>query len=104
MAYEVDISRQAQADADEAFVWKGELSFEAANHWYIGLMEALASLEELPTRCPLAPENDTFREEIRQLLYGKGRDIYRILFTIRRETVFILYIRHGAREWVTGDL
>jgi plasmid stabilization system protein ParE len=40
-----------------------------------------------------APENRSFKREIRQLLY----DQYRILFTIRGRTVRVLHVRHGAR-------
>ncbi len=57
----------------------------------------------MPARCPLAPENDEFEEEIRELLYGKRQHRYRILFTIRGETVIVLHIRHGAREHLKGE-
>lgn len=99
MAYQVEITREAQTEITEAFVWKGEhLSIEKASAWYNGIMEALYSLEEMPGRCLLAPENETFKNEIRQLLYGKRKDIYRILFTIRDETVYILHVRHSAMD------
>ena len=32
--------------------------------------------------------------EIRQLVHGA----YRILFTIAKDTVYVLHIRHGARQ------
>jgi hypothetical protein len=51
----------------------------------------------------MAPENDEFEEEIRQILYGKRQHRYRILFTIREQTVIVLHIRHGAREHLTGE-
>jgi len=98
MAYLVELSREAETEVLEAFVWKGERSMEQANRWYNGLMDALNSLEEHPKRCALAPEDTTFREEIRQLLYGKGRDVYRILFTVRGVVVSILHVRHAAQK------
>jgi hypothetical protein len=56
----------------------------------------------MPKRCPLARENEYFSQEIRQLLYGRGRNSYRILFTILEGTevsiVRILYIRHSAQQ------
>ncbi|MEM8642883.1 MAG: hypothetical protein AAGG51_29310 [Cyanobacteria bacterium P01_G01_bin.54] len=36
----------------------------------------------MPKRCPFAPENTKFSQEIRQFIYGKGRNAYRILFTV----------------------
>jgi plasmid stabilization system protein ParE len=56
----------------------------------------------MPKRCPLARENEYFSNEIRQLLYGQGRNIYRIIFTVLEEenicTVRILHIRHAAQQ------
>ena len=57
MAYLVELSQTAETEVLEAFVWKGERSFSAASQWYNGLMAAIASLEEQPKRCPLAPDN-----------------------------------------------
>lgn len=56
----------------------------------------------MPKRCPIARENEYFSNEIRQLLYGKGRNSYRIFFTIVEGenilTVRILHIRHAAQQ------
>lgn len=98
MAYLVELSRTAEAEVLEAFVWKGERSASAANQWYNGLMTALASLKEHPRRCPVAPDQDAFPEEVHQLLYGKRRDVYRILFSIRGVIVYILHVRHGSQK------
>lgn len=58
----------------------------------------------MPKRCSLARENKYFSQEIRQLIYGRGRNSYRILFTILEEqeipTVRILYIRHGSQQTI----
>jgi hypothetical protein len=54
-----------------------------------------------PMRCPVAAENDKFPEEIHELLYGKRgkrKHKHRIIFTVREETVYVLYIRHTARD------
>ena len=63
-------------------------------------MDSLYTLENLPYRCPLAREAKKARREIRCLLFGKGRDIYRILCEVDEATraVWILHIRHGARR------
>ena len=62
-----------------------------------GLLQAAQALEQFPHRCPLAPESGAALE-IRQLLYGR----YRVLFTIARDTVYILHIRHSARQPLTA--
>ncbi len=74
-----------------------------AHEWAIGLMDAINSLKVFPRRCKIALENEFFTQEIRQLLYGKGRSVYRILFTIRGHAVNILYIRHSSRDTLRPD-
>lgn len=65
----------------------------------VGSRKKLISLTTMPEACGLAPENHHTLCEVRQLLFGQ----YRILFTIRDHTVFLLSIRHGARKEITGD-
>ena len=60
-------------------------------------------LDQFPARCPLAPENEHFTQEIRQLLYGPRNDVYRILFTIQGDTVHVLHDRHGAQQHLTEE-
>jgi plasmid stabilization system protein ParE len=103
MTYQVEISSVAEAEADQAFLWMAQqISQEAAKQWYQGLLQAIESLAKMPKRCPLAPENSAFSLEIRQLLYGKGRGKYRVVFTIIENadspTVRILHIRHVAKR------
>ena len=57
----------------------------------------------MPRRCGLARENSSFKEETRQLLYGKRHHKYRTLFTIRGDEVHVLHVRHGARQAVRRD-
>jgi plasmid stabilization system protein ParE len=98
-SYRVESTDKALVDAGEAYFWINEGSESAALRWYEGLMQAFRSLEKSPLRCPLAPESAFFEEEIRQLGYGR----YRILFTVEGETVFVLRVRHGAREYLKPE-
>lgn len=98
MTYAVLITPTALAEVQEAYEWLAEQSPPAAERWRAALLDAVQSLETLPTRCSLAPESEWLGREIRQLLHGKRRGVYRILFEIRRKTVYVLRVRHGARE------
>ena len=98
MTYRVIIQPRAETEADEAFQWLFDRSPEAAIRWYRGLREAIESLSTEPLRRGLAPENDLFAPEIRQLLYGRRSGIYRILFTVRGDVVSVLSVHHGARQ------
>ena len=97
--YRVEPTDKALADAGEAYFWINEQAERAALRWYEGLLKAFRSLEKNPFRCPLAPESTFFEQEIRQLIYGK----YRILFTVEGETVFVLRVRHSAREYLRPE-
>ena len=54
----------------------------------------------MPNRCSLARENEAFSLEIRQLLYGKGRNCYRIVFTVleSEKRVRILHCLHSSQS------
>ncbi|MBI2203433.1 MAG: type II toxin-antitoxin system RelE/ParE family toxin [Candidatus Rokubacteria bacterium] len=97
MPYRVEIAPSATEDIEAAYLWIRRRSPAVAAVWFNGLDHAVASLEENPRRCSLAPEADAFLEEIRQLLYGKRRHVYRILFTVVGRTVRVLHVRHAAR-------
>jgi plasmid stabilization system protein ParE len=99
MAFNVRITREAELDMTETFNWRSEnISVEAAAQWYNGVMDKIHSLEEMPRRCGLAPENEHFEDEIRQLLYGKRGSQYRILFSISGETVWVLHVLHSSHD------
>jgi plasmid stabilization system protein ParE len=103
MKYQVEISSVAESEADRAFLSLSQrASTEIATRWYEGLLQAIASLSQMPKRCPLARENQYFSQEIRQLIYGQGRNAYRILFTIQENQqlsiVRIIHIIHSAQQ------
>jgi plasmid stabilization system protein ParE len=100
MTYRVIIQPNAEAELDAAYRYRHARAPQAAVQWFVGIVEAINSLERFPMRCPLAPENGHFAEEIRQLLYGARRDVFRILFTIQGDTVHVLHIRHGAQQYL----
>jgi hypothetical protein len=75
-----------------------------ADKWFRDLMNTIATLQDKPKRCALARENDAFPQEIRQLIFGKSRNKYRIVFTILEDTVYILYLRHSAQSAITLDI
>jgi plasmid stabilization system protein ParE len=98
MKYRVLIQPTAKAELRKAHRWYYDESPAAASRWLDKLLETIDTLRAHPERCPLAPENDAFEETIRQLLCGKKRGIYRILFTVKEGVVEVLHIRHAARE------
>lgn len=98
MEYRVEIDPVALSEIEEAYCWPAERAPAEAVEWFNSLSCAIASLREMPERCPLAPENDAFAEEIRHLLYGRRSGAYRVIFTLVGGVVRVLCLRHGARE------
>jgi plasmid stabilization system protein ParE len=102
MAFRVEITEEAERDAHGILDWL--ISQHAGRdglRWFQGLEEAIASLTTFPERCPLAPENEAFPFEVRHLLYGRRPHVYRVIFKVEGETVYVLHIWHGRRQPVT---
>ena len=98
MTFRVDFSAEAQQDADSILEWLiSQHAGDTGLRWFEAMQNAIATLAEFPRRCPLAPEDSAFPFEVRHLLYGDKPHVYRLLFTVQRDKVYLLHIRHGRR-------
>ncbi len=95
MAFSVNITSRAERDLTALYAEIDAVESLAARKWYVGLRQAILSLEELPERAPVIRSPGG----IRQLLHRKKPHVYLILFRIRMRPrqVDVLHIRHGAR-------
>jgi plasmid stabilization system protein ParE len=99
MTFRVETTATAEHDASAILAWLlSEHAGDTGIRWFLALQDAIASLAEFPERCPVAPEDAAFPFEVRHLLYGRMPYVYRILFTIENNTVYVLHIRHGRRQ------
>jgi len=100
MSRQVLLTDRAHGDLLEACAWWAEnRSPQQAHRWYDGFAKAIRSLATDPERYPLAPENDAFPYEVRQLNYGVGRrPTHRAIFVVRPDSVLILRVRHLAQR------
>ena len=73
--------------------------------WFNGLERAVLSLDELPKRCPAAPESFDPGLPVRVLSYGRKPHAYRIFFTVddKAQVVHVVHIRRGARRPATPE-
>ena len=103
MEYRVVITTEAQAaiDRDIAYI-RLQASPEIADRWYHGLIEAIASLSDTPTRCGVIPEQWLFDDEFRQLLYGRRMHKRRIIFFLDGDTVYVVRYQHGSLLPLSG--
>jgi toxin ParE1/3/4 len=91
--YNVEITPAAERDVEEIWDYIADDSPENATAFIVQLEDQIDTLEQLPERCPLIPENEQLGTSYRHLLYGA----YRTIFRISGKTVYILRIIHGAR-------
>jgi plasmid stabilization system protein ParE len=103
MAYLVSITSRAERDLAHLY---GEINADhsdAALEWYLGLKEAILSLEVQPNRCPVTRR----RDKLRHLHYAHNPHTYRVIYRVleNQKQVEVLHIRHGARRKLkTSDL
>jgi plasmid stabilization system protein ParE len=89
--YAVVFEESAQANVRESYEWGCSVwGRKEAQRWVRELRTAVSKqLTVLPKGFSLAPENDEFTEEIRQMIVGR----YRVLFTIKKGRVHVLHVR-----------
>jgi plasmid stabilization system protein ParE len=99
MAFQVSLTRRAERDLEEIYLFIGADDSPAARRWYTDLKDALLSLREHPERCAKAPENP----RLRHLLYGRKPHVYRVIYQVaaKGRRVNVLHVRHGARRIAT---
>jgi plasmid stabilization system protein ParE len=70
----------------------------AARRWVEELFGRVATLGRQPRRGRKVPELE--RDEIRQVMHGG----YRIIYRIDPKRVVVLTVRHGRRQWDPGEV
>lgn len=93
MIYPITVTPAAKADIFEISAWFLENNRQNAEKWLWKVSEAITSLRKFPMRCPVAKESSAFNVEVRQLLFGGRPNMYKLLFTLRRNEVFVLRVR-----------
>ena len=97
--YKVELSAQAEADVGEIYQYIRQHGPANPDRWKIGLDRKLASIETFAEAYSFAPENEYTQLAIRQLLYGP----FRILYEVQESSVFVLTVRHGARQFIEPE-
>ena len=100
--FTVELTDPAKIDIRQnAEWWATNRSSDQAEQWYIAIIQAIQSLEQMPLRCGLAPESNKFDFDLRQLLFGlSSRLTHRILFGVEDETVTIFRVLHTSQTTI----
>lgn len=96
MAYSVKLSPQARCDVREtADFLRDNAGVESARKWKNGVLSAIESLSEMPSRCAVAEESAEVGLELRQMIHRPHRIIFRVQEAT--QTVNVLRVYHSAR-------
>ncbi|MGH9906221.1 MAG: type II toxin-antitoxin system RelE/ParE family toxin [Pyrinomonadaceae bacterium] len=89
--YAVVFEDSAQADIRDSYEWGCRVwGKREAQQWVRQLRSAVSKqLVIVPKGFPLAPEDDDFSQEIRQMVVNR----YRLLFTVKGRRVHVLHVR-----------
>jgi plasmid stabilization system protein ParE len=102
--HHVRLTARAEFDVEAILEWFHATHAAAAGRrWFHKLNQSITTLESLPERCALAPESEELQLEIRELLVGKPRRVFRVLFQIDGQFVHILRIRRGTRDSIAKE-
>jgi plasmid stabilization system protein ParE len=96
MTYRVELTQRAVGDLRRIYQIIDAENAALAALWFNGLETSVLSLDEHPARGAVVTEDGG----LRQLLYGRRRNLYRIIYAIddANRIVTVLHIRHGARD------
>jgi plasmid stabilization system protein ParE len=97
----VIVQRLAIQDLDDAFVWAACEAPSTAARWLDRFQSALQRLATNPQYCPRAREHRKVDLELRETLFGKTPNVFRVIFVIDGDTVRVLRIRRAQRRPLT---
>ncbi len=94
--YEVEFSEKAIADLDASFEWGCETwGVSQAATWYFETRDKINErLSSSPLGCPLAPQNERYKVEVRVLVIER----YNVVFHLKGKLVTVLHIRGPFNE------
>jgi plasmid stabilization system protein ParE len=101
MKYTLRVSPATVADirANAVFL-RSNFGLARAERWRNAIARRIESLTLDPFRCPQAEEAATLGVDLRQLLHGRDRHVFRILFTVVGNRVEVHRVRHAAQDWL----
>jgi plasmid stabilization system protein ParE len=101
MKYRVIVQRLALEDLNGAFAWAAGNAPATAIRWLDRFHSVLRGLDTNPQRCPHAREQRKVDVELREILFGRRPNVYRVIFLIEADCVRVLRIRRAQRSPLT---
>ena len=92
--YEIFITQSAENDFQTIWEYISQSNPLNAIEFLDQIEEKISTLTHEPARCPIIPENEFYRDGIYRHLVHKD---YRIIFSIREKSIYIMRVFHGAK-------
>jgi len=89
-------------DSHFAFITE-TVSRASAIRWRNQLLDRLSTLADHPEQHPVTGDAEELGSEVREVLAGRRKHVYRVLFTIDGDVVNIHRIRHAAQDRLEAD-
>lgn len=100
--YKVKLETTALRDIELSYVWGCEQwGVEKAKTWYRAIKGAIRTLATIPERHSIASEleQEELGDEVRKMVFQR----YRILFTVKQDTVHVLHVRGAHKGEVSEE-
>jgi len=107
--YEVRLTEPAETEVDAAYLRQMQFGERAAQQWYARFARALETLTQFPHAFALAPGSRERGENVRQMIFGRGRAAYRVLYRVMEPAedlpgiVRIAHVYHAMQQPVAGS-
>lgn len=103
MSFSIEYTRTAEGELLEVFSWIRERAPVAAEKWRTGVISKVNAIAADPFAFRKARDSSRLPVEVRQVLYGKRRSQYRILYTVNGTRIVILSVRNSFRRPLDPD-
>ena len=102
MAYRVEVLPRAARDLRRMYRTINAAHAQQAQAWFNGLTELILYLDRNPSRGGRIPEG----HGLRQVLHGKGRNVYRVIYEVddADKVVSVVHVRHSAQDAFRPDM
>lgn len=97
----VIVMDSARADVRKSYRWlqvRRRVPTTALDRWIRRMEETVESLSVRPEIWPPARENKRSRRPLREKLFGRKPHVFRIIFTVENDKVYVLRIRRAGRR------
>jgi plasmid stabilization system protein ParE len=92
--YKINIAPEAAKEIEDIYLYIADDSPNNAAKWYFAIHDKIHALKDFPDSCPIAYEDRFYDFQIRNLIFGN----YRVIYRIQEDIIQILHVKHTAQQ------